>query len=100
MQRRAARIVTKLNSSDKAMDSLKWSPLEARRNYHVFKLVKKSINGRCPQFLKNYFTFNRDIVSRNTRQSNKLYIPKVRKEVAKRYFYYNGCIIFNQLDSR
>ena len=36
LQRRAARIVTKLNSSDKAMDSLKWSPLEARRNHHVF----------------------------------------------------------------
>ena len=100
MQRRAARIVTKLNSSDKAMDSLKWSPLEARRNYHVFKLVKKSINGRCLQFLKNLFTFNRDIVSRNTRQSNKLHIPKERTEVAKLYFYYNGCIIFNQLDSR
>ena len=36
LQRRAARIVTKLNSSDKAMDSLKWSPLEARRNHNVF----------------------------------------------------------------
>ena len=50
-----------------------------------------------PQFLMNYFTFNRDITSRTTRQSNVLHLPKVKTESAKKSFYFNGCVIYNSL---
>ena len=35
------------------------------------------------------------ISSRVTRQSNLLHLPRVRTEIAKRSFYYNGCKIYN-----
>lgn len=99
LQNRAARTVTKCSNSESALSNLKWANLECRRERHVFKLVKKSLSGQCPQFLRNYFTFNKDVVKRVTRQSNLLHLPKVRTETGKRSFYYNGCIVFNKLSS-
>ena len=58
----------------------------------MFNLVKKSLDGAVPQCLTNYFTFNRDICARQTRQRNQLHLPRVRTESAKRSFYYNGCV--------
>jgi hypothetical protein len=78
------------------MESLRWDSLESRRDVHVLKLVKKCILGKCPQFLNNYFVFNRDISSRITRQSDKLRLPKVRTECAKNSFYYYGYKVFNK----
>ena len=99
LQNRAARIVTKCSHSDTALSNLKWDSLECRRERHVFNLVKKSLRGQCPQFLRNYFILNKDVVRRVTRQSNLLHLPKVRTETAKRLFYYNGCIVFNKHSS-
>ena len=62
--------------------------------------VKKCIEGNVPQFLKDYFRFNREIVSRFTRQSNNLHLPTIRTEIAKRSFYYNGSKIFNLLNNK
>ena len=97
LQRRAARTITRFVRSDEAMNSLRWDTLETRRDMHVFKLVNKCITGKSPQFFNNYFIFNRDILSRSTRQSNKLHLPKVRTEWAKNSFYYHGCKVFNKL---
>ena len=88
-----------ISDSDEAMDKLKWSTLQTRQESHIFKFVKKCIKGHCPQFFKNYFTFNNVIHNRTTRQSNMLHLPRVRTETAKRSFYYNGCKIFNRLNS-
>ena len=96
LQRRAARIVMKSDSSDNALDNLKWEVLEARRNRHTFNLVKKCLVGRCPNFLRKYFMLNREVVSRMTRQSKMLHTPKVRTEIAKQSFFYNGRIIYNR----
>ena len=74
-----------------------WETLKNRREQHVFKLVKKCVKGTVPQFLTNYFSFNRQLKVRTTRQSNLLYLPKVTTEMAKKSFYYNGVQIFNRL---
>ena len=58
LQNRVARIVTKCNDSDTALSNLKWSSFECRRQPHVHNLVNKSLTAQCPQFLRNYFTFN------------------------------------------
>ena len=97
LQRRAARIVTRMGESDRALDAIKWPSLQSRRDEHIFKLVKKCIKGHCPQFFNKYFTFNNAIHSRITRQSNMLHLPRVRTEMAKKSFYYHGCIVFNRL---
>ena len=50
LQKRAGRIVARTFRSSPAMDILKWPALAERRREHVFQLVKKCIEGRCPQY--------------------------------------------------
>ena len=97
LQNRAARIVARTVRSNPAMDVLKWPTLEERRRKTVFKLVKKCLQGQCPQYFKEYFKRNDTIHARATRQSNLLHPPAVRTEIAKRSFYYYGCTLFNEL---
>ena len=96
LQRRVAKIVSKMNDSYKALDYIKWPSLVNRRENHVNELVKRCIKGHCPQFFKNYFTINSSVHNRTTRQTNRLHLPRVRTDIAKNSFYYNGCIIFNR----
>ena len=90
LQKRAGRIVAKTSRSSPAMDILRWPVLAERRCEHVFHLVKKCIEGRCPQYFDGYFTFNSKIHSRATRLRDLLHLPAVRTEVAKKSFYDNG----------
>ena len=85
----------KKTSLKRTLQHLKWPALAERRREHVFQLVKKCIEGRCPQYFDGYFTFNNKIHTRATRQRDLLHLPAVRTEVAKRSFYYYGCVVFN-----
>ena len=87
-----------ISSGDTAMEALKWPSLRSRRDEHILKLVRKCMDGRCPQYFKNYFVFNKDICARSTRQSNLLHLSAMRTEVARRSFFlpwkygfYNYC---------
>ena len=74
----------------KSLKSLKWiyfSPVVITCTRNFFYLLN----------LSQTFTFNCDRILRRTRQSNLLYVPKVRLETTKRSFYYNGCTVFNRL---
>ena len=97
LQNWAARIVARTVRSNPAMDVLKWPTLEECRHKSVFKLVKKCLQGHCPQYFKEYFKRNNTIHARATRQSKLLHPPAVRTEIAKRSFYYYGCTLFNEL---
>ena len=46
-------------------------------------------------FLKSYFKLNKEVISRETRRSNFIYLPAVRTETAKKSFYYNGSVVYN-----
>ena len=70
LQRHAGRIVIKKSSSDTAMEAFKWQSLKTRSNDHIFKLVRKCIDGRCPQDFNSYSVFNKYTCNRSTRQSN------------------------------
>ena len=97
LQRCAARIVMRLGSSEKALNFLGYVTLEKRRESHVRNLVKKCLSSRCPQFFMHYFNYNRDVLPRRTRSSDKLRIPSVKLECTKKAFFYHGCVIFNQI---
>ena len=97
LQRRAARIVMKVKCSNDALYDLRWETLKSRREQHVLKLVKKCVKGIVLQFLCDYFSFNRQLTVRTTRQSNLLHLPRVRTEMAKKSFYYNRAKVFNRL---
>ena len=98
LQKRVGRIVIKTStcSSDTAMEALKWQSLRTRRNEHILKLVRKCKDGRYPQYFNNYFVFIEYICTRLTRQSNLLHLPTVRRETARRSFYYHGSTVFNK----
>ena len=91
LQKGVGRIVIKTASGDTAMKALKWPSLRPRRDEHILKLLRKCIHGRCPQCLKNYFVFNKDICTRSTRQSNLLHLPAIRTEVVKRSDIERSC---------
>lgn len=62
---------------------------KARRDEHILELVRKCIDGRCPQFFKELFFyflffFYKDICARLTCQSNLLHPPVVKTELASR----------------
>ena len=87
-----------MSDSDRALDYLKWPSLVNKRESHVDELVKRCIKGRRPQFFKNYFIFNSSVHNRITRQMNMLHLPRVRTDLAKKYFYFNVSVIFNKLN--
>ena len=80
------------------MTELKRPSVVNRRESHVNQLVKRCIKGHCPQFFKNYFTFNSSVHNRITRETNMLHLPRVRTDLAKSSFDYNGSVIFNRLN--
>ena len=87
LQRRAARIAMHLGSSEKALKFLGYVTLKKRRENHVRNLVKKCLSNRCPQFFMHYFNYNRDILPRKTRRSDKLSLPYVKLECTKKAFF-------------
>ena len=93
LQKRDGRLVIKTSSSDTAMKALRWPSLSSSRDEHILKLVRKCIHGRCPQYFKNCFVFNKDFCARSTHESNLLHLPAIRTEVAKRSFYYHGIMV-------
>ena len=50
----AARIVSRTEFSNQAINILKWPTLEERQRKSVFKLIKKCLQGQCPQYFKQY----------------------------------------------
>ena len=96
LQRRAARIIMKSDRSEAALKYLRYDTLKVRRETHVLSLVKKCISKKCPHFLMDYFKFNRDVLSRITRQSDNLRLPFVKLESTKKAFFYHGCRVFNE----
>jgi len=57
--------IQRTDSSDDALAHLKYDTLGLRREMHRAKSAKKCLNKRCPQFLNDYFYFNRDILQKN-----------------------------------
>ena len=89
-------MIMRTHDSDDAISKLKLDTLHMRRESHTLKLVHKCLNKKCPQFLQNYFTFNKNFIDRTTRQSNFLRLPSVRIESSKKAFYYHGCVVYNR----
>ena len=46
-------------------------------------------------FYPTFFKLNQEVISRETRRSNFIYLPAVRTETAKKSFYYNGSVVYN-----
>ena len=98
LQRRAARIVMRLGSSEKVLDFLGYVTLEKRRESPVRNLVKKCLSNCWPQFCLHYFNYNKDVLPRRKRSSGELRLPSIKLECTKKSFFkIYGCVFFNQI---
>ena len=55
LQRRASRVIMGLNSSDEAMDKLKWTPVDVRWSYQRAVTMFKVAHGLAPSYLSDKF---------------------------------------------
>ena len=86
LQRRAARIVMRLGSSEKVLDFLGYVTLEKRRESHVRNLVKRCLSNCWPQFCMHYFNYNKDVLPRRKRSSGELRLPSIKLECTNKAF--------------
>ena len=81
----------KSDRSETALKYLRYDTLKVRQETYILSLVKNCISKKCPHLLMDYFKFNRDVLSRITRQSDNLRLPFVKLESTKKAFFYYGC---------
>ena len=87
LQRRAAKIVSKMSNSDRALDYLKWPSLVNRQESAILMNLSKGVlkDNAC-NLKKNYFTFNSSVHNQITRQMNMLHLPRIGTDLAKNSF--------------
>ncbi len=76
-------------------------PIHDRVKFRTVTMVFKTLHSLTPTYMKELFTYQSGMSTRNTRYSkaNKLYVPKQNLCVSRRALRYNGCIKFNKLPS-
>ena len=86
-QRHAAKIVSKMSNSDRALDYLKWPSLVNRQESAILMNSSKGVlkDNSC-NLKKNYFTFNSSVHNQITRQMNLLHLPRIGTDLAKNSF--------------
>jgi len=97
LQNRAARIVSRRDSSKDTFNVLGWVELETRRKRHKCTLVYKYLNNLVPKYLSDYFTRNYNMHNYSTRRRTDLHLPKPKLSLAKGTFRYSGSAFFNLL---
>jgi hypothetical protein len=104
-QKRAARVILDISDyqypSDSMFKELKWMPIKDRIEYRKVTMVYRSINNLAPSYMRNMFTFVRDVNRRNTRSSERsdLYLAGGRhKDVFIKSFAYSGAQLWNKLN--
>ena len=97
LQKRAGRIVARTFRSSPAENGLSQVAGACRKTSWTCFSAGKEVHWRAlPSiFWWLFYTFNNKIHTRANRQRHLLHLPAVRTEVAKRSFYYHGCVVFN-----
>ena len=84
LQRCAAKIVSKMSDSDRALDYLKWPSLVNRQESAILMNSSKGVlKDNARNFKKNYFTFNSSVHNQSTRQMNMLHLTRIGTDLAK-----------------
>ena len=101
LQNRAIRVITKshyYSSATALRGKLGWDNLCTRRKKQKLKLMFKTLNDQCPEYLKGLFKpFSTGYSLRNS--DNKLALPNPRTDFLKRSFSYSGAHLWNSLPS-
>ena len=72
--------------------------LTERRRYHAAVQVYRVLHKLSPPYLYDSFHYAIDITSRTARNAHRLFVPRVRTNIAKDSFYFRGTQIWNSLN--
>ena len=97
LQKRAARIILRRDSSNDTFKVLEWADLEINRKIHKCVLVSKCLYDLVSQYLSNYFIGNSSLHIHYTRRKSDFHLPKPELSLTKRTFRYSGSVLFNSL---
>ena len=101
LQNKAAKIIldrSPLSSASDALNTLGWRKLAVRRCYHRCVHIFKCLNELCISSL-NLKSF-RETHNYNTRNNNKLRLPKVKRNWGKQRLAYHAAKDWNALDNK
>ena len=103
LQNRAARIITGASYYRRSADirhELGWLSLVHMRQHHKAIMMFKVVNGLCPTYLSDMFTFNNSLNDYSLRSSRtNLELPKNRTNYYKNSFAFSGAKVWNALPS-
>ena len=91
LQNRSARIITHCTRSSEAIEQLHWPTLSSSRSYHKAKLVFLCLHSLVPSYFSLYFTRFSNIRNHSTRQSMRLFLPKVKQNFGKKDLSFYWC---------
>ena len=95
LQNRSARIMRSVD----AMEGLRRPVLALRRSYHKVKLVFLCLQSLVPGYFLSYFSRFSSIHRYNTRHSNRLSLPMVKRKFGKNSFIFSAANLYNNLPS-
>ena len=91
MQNFACRITSGTRKYDHItpfLKELRWLPVASELFYHNAIMAFKCMLGCAPEYLSSQFIKRTDVSNHRTRNSQKLYIPFIKKGKGQRTFYY------------
>ena len=98
-----ARVISGHRKRDHISDitkKLKWLPISKLHSFHTLCLLKRLLQNGEPRSLARGLARRRDVRPTQTRQNDKLDLPKIRTEYGRRRFYYRTADAFNRLPAQ
>ena len=98
-----ARVISGRRKRDHISDitkKLKWLPISKLYSFHTLCLLKRLLQNGEPRSLARGLARRRDVRPTQTRQNDKLDLPKIRTEYGRRRFYYRTADAFNRLPAQ
>ena len=98
VQNFAARVISGRHRSQHVSDviqQLDWLPIAAMIDFNDLCLLHKIIMTDEPDVLRQEVCYNRDVIERQTRHSDYLYLPRFRTNAGKRTFRHRACSLYN-----
>ena len=74
--------------------------INARTKYHGLVLMHKIVTKKAPVYLCNRIKYRSDIHTRNTRNSNLIHLPRLKKNVKAGSFFHKTAIEYNKILSK
>ena len=90
--------VKKFNHFTPVLRAMQWLPIRRELNHRNAAMTFNCETGCAPTDLTDQFIKRSDVLTRTTRNSQKLQIPFLKSSTGQRSFYYRNVKIWNALD--